>query len=240
LQSDLKMNIGGLLAFTTIDFPGKLSAVVFTQGCPLRCPYCHNPELQDAHTQGQMSWQQVLDFLQTRKKLLDGVVFSGGEPLLQADLLPAIKQVRDMGFAIGLHTSGVFPDRLQAVLPYVDWIGLDIKAVFDQYAKASGTLDSFEMGKRAEQALDMILAANVTLEVRTTTDPRVITPDEVWMLAQKLASKGVKTFALQEYRPVNNGVYPEPTLEQIKAFYLDKKLKEKISALFENFILRTE
>ena len=234
------MNIGGLLAFTTIDFPGKLAAVIFTQGCPLRCPYCHNPELQVADMHGHTSWEDVLALLEKRKGLLDGVVFSGGEPLLQPDLLSAVQQVRDMGFLIGLHTSGVYPERLAEILPLINWIGLDIKAPFDKYAKASGTADSFEMGKRAEQALDMILKAGIDLEVRTTTDPRVVSVEDVLSMGQMLAKKGVKTFALQEYRPVNNGVLPEPTTEEIKAFYKDARVKEQLTPLFENFILRNE
>ena len=234
------MNVGGLLAFTTIDFPGKLSAVVFTQGCPLRCPYCHNPDLQIKDTPTQTTWQNVLDFLLSRKGLLDGVVFSGGEPLLQDDLLTCIKQVCDMGFAIGLHTSGVFPEKLEPVLPFVDWIGLDIKSIANKYAKASGTQESFKMSERAEKSLDMILKAGINLEVRTTTDPRVITPNDVLVMAKALAEKGVKTFALQEYRPLNNGVLTEPTLEEIKAFYTDENLKSTLDNLFENFILRTE
>lgn len=233
------MNIGGLLAFTTIDFPGKLSAVVFTQGCPLRCPYCHNPDLQKPDTPTNTSWTDVLNFLNTRKGLLDGVVFSGGEPLLQDDLLPAIRQVKDMGFAIGLHTSGVFPEKLEMVLPFVDWIGLDIKAPFDKYAKASGTAEVFDMGKRAEKSLDMILKAGIDLEVRTTTDPRVVTLDDIFELGKTLANKGVKTFALQEYRPLNNGVLEEPTTEEIKAFYTNENLKTTLNSLFEYFILRT-
>ena len=238
-QGKFGMNIGGLLAFTTIDFPGKLSAVIFTQGCALRCPYCHNPDLQIKDAPTQTTWQNVLDLLSSRKGLLDGVVFSGGEPLLQNDLASCAKQIRDMGFAIGLHTSGVFPDKLSEVLPFVDWIGLDIKAPFEKYAKASGTQESFEMGKRAEQALDMILKQGIDLEVRTTTDPRVVTPDDILKLGKLLAEKGVKTFAIQEYRPLNNGILKEPSVEEIKAFYTDENLKNTLNGLFEHFILRT-
>ena len=77
------MNVAGLVPFTTIDFPDKLAAVVFFQGCPLKCPFCHNPDLQPFDTNGKMTWQEVLTFLNERKKRLDGVVLSGGEPLMQ-------------------------------------------------------------------------------------------------------------------------------------------------------------
>ncbi len=232
------MNVGGLLPFTMIDFPGKLSAVVFTQGCPLRCPYCHNPELQTPAVQTNVSWADVIELLKKRQKLLDGVVFSGGEPLLQPDLKEAVETVRQMGFAVALHTSGAYPDRLAEVLPMVDWIGLDIKAPFDKYVPASGTAATFEMGKKAEQALDMILAAGIPFEVRTTTDPRVVSKDDVMQIAQNLSKKGVKIFALQEYRPINNGRLEEPTNEEIKSFYIDKDFESALRALFDEFILR--
>ena len=99
--------IGGVEPFTTVDFPGRLAAVLFCLGCPLRCPYCHNPELQDFKGKPFISWEQFIEFLDSRKKLLDGIVFSGGEPLAQPDLYESMKTVKEMGFAVGLHTSGV-------------------------------------------------------------------------------------------------------------------------------------
>ena len=232
------MNVGGLLPFTTIDFPGKLSAVIFTQGCPLRCPYCHNPELQIASAETNVSWDDVMNLLKKRQKLLDGVVFSGGEPLLQPDLKQAIESVRELGFAVALHTSGAYPERLTEVLPMIDWVGLDIKAPFDKYAQASGTATGFEMGKKAEQALDMILNAGIDLEVRTTTDPRVVTKNDILKMAKVLSKKGVKTFALQEYRPINTEKLKEPTTEEIKAFYIDADFELTLKNMFSEFIMR--
>lgn len=232
------MNVGGLLPFTMIDFPGKLAAVVFTQGCPLRCPYCHNPELQTPAVQTDVSWLEVISLLQSRQKLLDGVVFSGGEPLLQPDIKNAIKQVRDLGYAIAVHTSGAYTQRLADILSLVDWFGLDLKAPFDKYANATRTAPEFQMGHKAELALDMILKAGKDLEVRTTTDPRVVTKDDILSMAKMLQAKGVKCFVLQEYRPTNLGVFAEPSTEQIKAFYNDKDFEKTLSSMFENFAMR--
>ena len=232
------MNIGGLLPFTMIDFPGKLSAVIFTQGCPLRCPYCHNPELQNPAIQTDVSWSQVMELLEKRQKLLDGVVFSGGEPLLQPNIKNAIEQVKDLGFSIALHTSGAYPDRLDDILHLVDWIGLDIKAPFDKYDQASGTAITFEMGKKAEKSLDLILKAGKSLEVRTTTDPRIVSKTDILNLAKVLSTKGVQTYALQEYRPLNNGILQEPTTQEIKSFYNDTDFENQLNSLFVDFILR--
>lgn len=103
------LEIGGLTPLTTIDFPGRLAAVVFCQGCPWRCGYCQNAHLIPPSAEKRVPWADVLAFLERRRGLLEGVVFSGGEPTLQAGLPEALRQVRDLGFATGLHTAGPSP-----------------------------------------------------------------------------------------------------------------------------------
>ena len=121
------LRVGGITPLTSIDFPGRLAAVLYGQGCPWRCGYCHNPELLDATTPAAVPWPEVLAFLKSRQGLLDGVVFSGGEPTLQAALPAALAEVRALGFQTALHTGGMYPERLHALLPLLDWVGLDIK-----------------------------------------------------------------------------------------------------------------
>jgi len=108
--------VAGLVKMSTTDWPGKLAAVVFLQGCPWRCVYCHNEAILDPRAPGTMEWSEVMAFLRKRRGLLDGVVFSGGEPLIDAALPDAVRAVREMGFAIGLHTGGAWPKRLAALL----------------------------------------------------------------------------------------------------------------------------
>lgn len=100
------LNVAGLVKLSTTDWPGKLVAVVFLQGFPWRCTYCHNPALLDAKSTGAITWQEVLYFLGRRRGLLDGVVFSGGEPLLSPTLPKAMQDMAALGFEIGLHTGG--------------------------------------------------------------------------------------------------------------------------------------
>jgi len=133
VQIAAMLEIGGLLPFTTIDYPGKLAAVIFCQGCPWRCGYCHNQHLIPAMSGAAVHWPEIVALLRNRCGLLDAVVFSGGEPTMQAGLPGAISAVRVMGFKVGLHTAGPYPDRLGECLPHLDWVGMDLKAPFDEY-----------------------------------------------------------------------------------------------------------
>ncbi len=225
--------IGGVEPFTTVDFPERLAAVLFCLGCPLRCPYCHNKELQDFNSKPFITWETFIEFLDSRKKLLDGIVFSGGEPLVQPDLYEAMKTVKDMGFEIGLHTSGVNVERLKQVLPLLTWVGFDVKTVFDTYEKRIPRSHAATV----EKCLDMMIASGVELEVRTTLDPRVISKEELRTLAHALSEKGVKTYAIQEYRlhPLEDD---PPSPDAVKAFFADKDLLAELKSLFKKFIIR--
>ena len=132
------LKVGGYARFTSTDYPGELAAVVFVQGCPWRCSYCHNPHLQPRGSEPLMRWKDLLTFLASRAGLLDAVVFSGGEPTLDPALEDAMRDVKALGFKIGLHTAGIYPQRLQQVLPLVDWVGLDVKTSFDAYDELTG------------------------------------------------------------------------------------------------------
>lgn len=232
------LKIAGFVPFTTIDFPKKLSAVIFCQGCPLKCPYCHNPQMHESVEQSDVLWTDVLDFLKTRKGLLDGVVISGGEPLLQKNLFDAIVQLKEIGMQVALHTSGVLPLPLKEVLSLLSWIGLDIKSPFDKYARATGTLEVQKVGEAVCSSLDMILKSGIPFETRTTTDPRVVTKDYILIIAQLLKEKGVTDYALQEYRPANNGRMLEPTESEVQSFYVDVDFLNRVKALFPNVTIR--
>ncbi len=229
----MPIKIGGIEPFTTIDFPNRLAAVLFCLGCPLRCPYCHNVSLQDFKSPALISWETFLDFLDSRKGLLDGIVFSGGEPLSQASLFESMKVVKDKGFEIALHTSGVNIKRLEEVLPLVDWIGFDVKTRFDLYETRIAHANAQEI----EHSLDLLIARGIDFEARTTLDPRVIKKSELLDLAKNLSKKGVRHFALQAYHsfPEENDA---PSLYETQSFFKDATLIEEIKSLFETVILR--
>ncbi|TFC98764.1 anaerobic ribonucleoside-triphosphate reductase activating protein [Cryobacterium sinapicolor] len=198
------LQIAGLVALSTCDWPGKLVATVFLQGCPLACTYCHNPDLLDPRAPGSIRWQEVRELLAKRHGLLDGVVFSGGEPTRQAGLASAMREVRTLGFGVGLHTAGPYPTRFREVLPLCDWVGLDIKAPEELYGAVTGVPSAAE---KAFACLRVALDAQVDLQVRTTVDPMVMSPGDVAGLGATLTALGVREHVLQTVR--SEGARPE-------------------------------
>ena len=224
----MQLNIGGLTAFTTIDFPGHLAAVVFLQGCAWRCPYCHNPHLLEVEDKGS-DWEMLQDFLKERQGFLDGVVFSGGEPLLQSGLADAIVKVKEMGFNVALHTAGTNPRRLEKYLPMLDWVGLDIKTSFDKYAQLTGVKGS---GDKVRESLKLLLESGIDYEVRTTVDPNFFTRDTVLELAEMLEETGVTHYALQQCRDVEGHQVKSPSLLN------DRTLLAQLNSMFPGFTMR--
>lgn len=187
------LRVGGLTRLTTIDYPGELAAVVFCQGCPWRCRYCHNGALLDPHGTDLIPWSEILAFLRSRRGLLDAVVFSGGEPTLQAGLPDAMAEVRRLGFRVGLHTGGAYPERLSRLLPLLDWVGLDIKALPEDYTAITGVAGS---GTRAWESLRLLQDSGTGFEVRTTVMPGW-TPGDLALITEALHQTGVGQLVLQ-------------------------------------------
>jgi pyruvate formate lyase activating enzyme len=189
--------VGGLTRFSTIDYPGQLSAVVFCQGCPWRCRYCHNPELLPRTGPGEIPWPDVLGFLERRRSALDAVVFSGGEPTLQAELPAALRAVGELGFQRGLHSAGPFPDRLEEALRWVDWIGLDVKALPERYPGVTGVSDS---GRAAWESVRIVLESGVSHQFRITIDPSLTGEEEAGVIRNRLEAMGAQEVRLQPAR----------------------------------------
>lgn len=216
---------------TTIDFPGRLAAVLYCQGCPWRCSYCHNPALLDATQPGALPWEQALQFLQSRQGLLDGVVFSGGEPTLQAALPTALATVRGLGLHTALHTGGMYPERLAALLPLLDWVGLDIKGPAHCYADVTGTPGTGQASAaRAFAALHALQTHGTAYECRTTWHAGLFSVDELMDLADTLAANGVRRWALQACRA--------PGAKPGGPATLTAPRQQRLQALFPEFILR--
>lgn len=179
---------------TTIDYPGELATVLFVQGCGLRCQYCYNGHLTSAAVPGRLTWSSVYDFLISRQGLLDAVVFSGDEATLQRALIPAVKQVKALGYKVGLHTAGSVPLRLAEVLPELDWVGFDIKGLSEDYSYITGV----DVGDKCWQSLRLLLNSGVEYEVRTTVHWDLISADKLLKIGQWLRDEGVEHFVVQD------------------------------------------
>lgn len=161
------MNIQGFQKLTLLDFPGKVACTLFTGGCNLRCPFCHNASLVNTPTlEGNMQ-EEIMDYLSRRKGLLDGVCITGGEPLLQPDLEAFIRGVRELGLLIKLDTNGSLPRRLKPLLEagLVDYVAMDVKSSPAGYARATGSEMPFSV---FEESIGIIKASGVAHEFRTT------------------------------------------------------------------------
>jgi pyruvate formate lyase activating enzyme len=201
--------VGGLTPLTTIDYPGALAAVVYCQGCPWRCRYCHNAHLQPRRAADIQPWSKLLDWLEGRRGLLDAVVFSGGEPTLQRGLASALAQVRALGFRTGLHSAGIYPERLTALLPLLDWVGLDIKAAAADYPAITRVPGS---GARAWESARRLLASGLDHEIRLTVHPALIRPARAAAILHRLRQLGARRLVLQ---PCDTRHAPDPVLRQL-------------------------
>jgi pyruvate formate lyase activating enzyme len=229
------VQIGSITSFTTIDYPGKIAAVVFLSGCPLGCVYCSNPHLI-VRKAGDYSPEKIFDFLKGRVGKLQAVVFSGGEALMQQDaVLDYMRAVKELGFLIGLHTNGFYPDVLLRALEIVDWVGLDIKADEKSYGRLTG---SDAARGQAMKSLEILLASGKSFECRTTADPRFVSKESLIEIARDLSLKGVKNFAIQKYIPHFEADFARTTEAQRMQFFIDADLRAKINAMFDSVIWR--
>ena len=227
-----QLKIGGITPFTSIDYPGRLAAVIFVQGCPWRCRYCHNPHLQPRVSQAGPEWKETMRWLQRRVGLIDAVVFSGGEATIDPALPAAMRDVRSLGFQVGLHTAGIYPHKLADLLPQVDWVGLDIKAPFAHYEQVTQVADS---GRLALRSVEAVLASGIPCEMRTTIHPALLAEDDILSLACTLAKKGVTEYALQLFRPQGCG---DARLDPVPAGYPSPALLQRLHGMFPRFVLR--
>jgi pyruvate formate lyase activating enzyme len=182
-----------------VDFPGKLAATVFTGGCNLRCPFCHNALLVNrlAENPETHSVEEILDFLKKRKGLLDGVVLSGGEPLMQSGAAEFLEQVRSLGYAVKLDTNGCYPDALEEILKreLVDYVAMDIKNSREKYGITVG-IPNFDVTP-IEQSAALLKNSGVDYEFRTTVVKEFHTAQDIVSIGQWLA--GSPRYYLQQF-----------------------------------------
>lgn len=197
------MRICGLQKLSMVDYPGKLAATVFTGGCNLRCPFCHNALLVTRLGESPaLDEAEVLAFLASRKGLLDGVVLSGGEPLMQPGAADYLKQVRRMGFCIKVDTNGCYPQALQSILEQglADYVAMDIKNRPEKYAQTVGIPDFSIIP--VQQSLDILKASGIDYELRTTVVRQFHTPEDIAAIARWVGD--VPAYYLQNFEDSGN------------------------------------
>ena len=229
-----ELTLGGVTPFTTIDFPGRLAAVLYTQGCAWRCRYCHNSHLWAFQTNGTVPFKKAIQFLENRRGLLDGVVFCGGEPTAHEKLPEAMRFVREMGFQVALHTTGMYPEQLRKALRFCDWVGMDIKAPFRLYDKVTQKEKS---GIESRKSIGVVLESGVDHEFRTTVHPALLSEEDISEIARDLSAMGVSNYVLQSFQPKgcsDKTLKSGPPTENL----ISQGLKNTLASLFSNFKIR--
>ncbi|MEM1507013.1 MAG: anaerobic ribonucleoside-triphosphate reductase activating protein [Candidatus Bathyarchaeia archaeon] len=210
------MKFSGLQKTSLIDFPGKISSILFTPGCNLRCPYCQNWRIV-VNPQGPfLSEDDALAILESRKKYVDAVVITGGEPLIHSDILQFIKRLKERNFSVKLDTNGFFPDLLKRCLDYVDYVAVDVKTSPEKY-HLLGAKEVSSLFK----TINLLKECGVDYEFRNTVVPRIVEEEDVVKIGETV--KGAKRFAFQQFIPEDvldenfRSVQPYP-FETIKRF----------------------
>ncbi len=220
---------------TLLDYPGKVACLIFTQGCNFRCPFCHNKDLLGPQNDNNISVEEVLTYLRKRKGLLDGVVISGGEPLLQEDIEDFIKEIKDMGYLVKLDTNGSSPSRLKKLIDnnLVDYIAMDIKNDFINYDKTAG-VNSINIAN-IKRSIEIIESSSIDYEFRTTVVKQLhdlgqihkicdyIKPNSKYYIqnyrdCNEVLEKGLLGFSIEELKDLQknlNVVYPNVTVRGI-------------------------
>ncbi|HOO37200.1 MAG TPA: anaerobic ribonucleoside-triphosphate reductase activating protein [Deltaproteobacteria bacterium] len=229
------MKIGHIQKTSLIEYPGKISAIIFTLGCNFACPYCHNPELVDPKRFVQpLDQDEVIAFLKKRAGQLDAVVITGGEPMIHADLIEFMKTIKDMGYLIKLDTNGTSPDMLTKAIEgdIVDYVAMDIKAPLERYEMVTGTPVNTDAIK---SSIDLIMNARLPYEFRTTLVRSLLNPEDILTIGRMI--KGAHTYILQHFVPskhLDNDFIHESSFTQEEV----ADLKRQLDTLVKTCIIR--
>ncbi|HEX9261593.1 MAG TPA: anaerobic ribonucleoside-triphosphate reductase activating protein [Candidatus Bathyarchaeia archaeon] len=188
------MKFSGLQKISLIDYPDKVASVLFTPGCNLRCPFCHNWRIVTEPKPPFLHEAKALEILGSRKKYIDAVVVTGGEPTMHKELPRFLAKLKALGFLVKLDTNGFYPDVLEECLASVDYVAMDVKTCLNKY-KLLGAKDTTGLLRSVE----VLKTGKVPYEFRTTTVPDIVTAGDVTCIGELL--KGASTHALQQFVP---------------------------------------
>jgi len=230
------MKLGGLQKVSLIDYPGKVSSVVFLSGCNFSCPWCHSPHLALNKKREEISQDDFFQFLEKRKDVIDGVVICGGEPTIHHDLSDFILKIKKQGFLIKIDTNGSNPDMLKELIDkkLVDYIAMDIKAPLNQnkYNISSGSFVNIENLKKS---INLIKSSGIDYEFRTTIIPSIHNQKDIEQIAKDIGP--AKRFFIQNFRPGGN-INPQMANEKPYSLEFIEEITKNISDFFEEIHIR--
>lgn len=214
------MKFSGLRKTSLIDYPDKVAAVLFTPGCNLRCPYCYNWRIVVDPQPPFLNEETAIQIIEERRKYVDGVVVTGGEPTIHKELPRFLRRLKEKGLLVKLDTNGFNPQVLEESFPYVDYVALDVKTTLDKYSRL-GAKDHAPLLK----SIEMLMAGKVDYEFRTTAVPGLVELEDVPKIGELV--KGAKRLALQQYIPEDP---LDPAFKEIKP-HTPEKLENMAEAL---------
>jgi pyruvate formate lyase activating enzyme len=221
------MRLGGLQKTSLIDYPGKVSAIVFTIGCNFHCPYCHNPELVD-ETAEEISEEDFFTFLEKRVGLLDAVTITGGEPTLHDDLPSFVERIKQLGFLVKLDSNGTRPDMLRQLIAQklVDYIAMDIKAPLAKYEHTIARPADLQ---KIQESITLLSEGRVPYEFRTTVVKALLPPEDFPAIGELI--RGAEVYYLQKFIPTK---LLNPGFRK-KAVYTDEEFAE-LKTVMEQYV----
>jgi len=220
------MEISGLVKTSLIDYPGKIAAVIFTQGCNFHCGYCHNPDLIEIK-KGTLTVKEVLNYLRTRTGKLDGVVITGGEPTVQKGLESLIQKIKKMGFLVKLDTNGSDSEKLRSLIEkkQIDYVAMDIKGTPDKYGMICAYMNKIVI----RESINILKSNAIKYEFRTTVLPLYHELADFEEIGQLI--KGAPLYTIQGFRPQ---ITFNKELQKEKSF--SREDLEKIREIMEKYV----
>lgn len=228
------MVIHGIQKLTLVDFPHFTSCILFSGGCNFRCPFCHNSSLVLApSSQPVIEENEIFSFLKKRKKMLEGVVITGGEPTLNSDLIPFMEKIKDLGYKVKLDTNGYRPNVLQSAIEkhVVDYVAMDIKTSLDEYPLLTGIKDIDT--DLIKESISILLKEEVDYEFRTTVVNELHNEKNFEKIGKIV--EGAKSYYLQTFIDKGNTIekgLTSPSLETLESY------KEILNSYIENVSIR--
>jgi pyruvate formate lyase activating enzyme len=224
------MKFSGLQKTSLIDYPNKVASVLFTPGCNLRCPFCHNWRIVVDPKPPFLHEAAALEVLESRKKYVDAVVVTGGEPTMHKELPKFLAKLKARGFQVKLDTNGFYPEVLEECLASVDFVALDVKTCLDKY-RLLGAKDTAGLMRTVE----ILKAGKVPYEFRTTAVPELVTAEDVVCIGELV--KGAKTHAFQQFVPQDT---LDKKFESLKPYAPEtiNEFAETMKKYVENTLLR--